>query len=46
MQRTKTTSLESLTGGKDAGPISIELRSDLNKALACCTFQLDKGDDK
>ena len=44
MQRTDTTSLQSLTGGKDNGPVAIELRNDLNEKLGCCTFSLEKSD--
>ena len=45
MQRTDTTSLESLTSGKDNGPISIELRDDSYKPILCCTFKLEAGNE-
>ena len=45
MQRTDTTSLESLTSGKDNGPISIELRDDAYKPILCCSFKLETGNE-
>eukprot|EP00354_Favella_ehrenbergii_P006277 CAMPEP_0170458378 /NCGR_PEP_ID=MMETSP0123-20130129/5360_1 /TAXON_ID=182087 /ORGANISM="Favella ehrenbergii, Strain Fehren 1" /LENGTH=161 /DNA_ID=CAMNT_0010722491 /DNA_START=19 /DNA_END=504 /DNA_ORIENTATION=+ len=43
MQKTDITSLVSLTGGSDSGPLAVELRNAMGESLACCTFKLEES---